>query len=91
MSALDVLGPIIYPTKYMILTLLAERSYMTPELAAVLGISESGTRQHIAGLERAGLVTHERVLHGPGRPNHSYRLTEVARVVVVEQPEQADL
>lgn len=47
-------------------------------LAATLGITASGTRQHLAALERDGLVTHRASTGGRGRPRHHYRLTPAA-------------
>ncbi|HEX2577445.1 MAG TPA: ArsR family transcriptional regulator [Aquihabitans sp.] len=48
------------------------------ELAADLGVTVSAVRQHLAALAEAGLVTHERVRTGPGRPRHAHRLTPAA-------------
>ena len=44
-------------------------------MAAPLGITPSGIRQHLTALERDGLLTHRRVRLGPGRPKHLYTLT----------------
>lgn len=44
-------------------------------IAAALGITVSGTRQHLSALERDGLVTHRERREGPGRPKHVYALT----------------
>jgi len=46
------------------------------ELAAALGITVSAVRQHLAALHGDGLVTHDEVRAGPGRPHHLYRLSE---------------
>jgi len=46
------------------------------ELAAALGITVSAVRQHLAALHGDGLVTHDEVRAGPGRPHHRYRLSE---------------
>lgn len=45
-------------------------------LAAIVGITPSGTRQHLAILAREGIVASDRVRGMPGRPRHLYRLTE---------------
>jgi DeoR family suf operon transcriptional repressor len=47
-------------------------------LAAHLGITASGLRQHLAVLGRDGLVQHREVREGPGRPKHWYALTPLA-------------
>jgi predicted ArsR family transcriptional regulator len=46
------------------------------DLAEALAITVSGARQHLAGLEKDGVVTHQRVRQGPGRPRHLYELTD---------------
>ncbi len=48
------------------------------ELAGALGITASGTRQHLAALEQAGLITARDQRAGPGRPKRRYRLTPPA-------------
>jgi len=45
------------------------------DLAAVLGITVSAVRQHVAGLAAAGFVVYRPVKAGPGRPRHLYRLS----------------
>jgi DeoR family suf operon transcriptional repressor len=45
------------------------------ELAGDLGITVSAVRQHLAALDAAGLVAHDEVRDGPGRPRHAHRLT----------------
>jgi predicted ArsR family transcriptional regulator len=44
-------------------------------IAADLGVTTSGARQHLAALERDGLLEHRAVRSGPGRPRHLYALT----------------
>jgi DeoR family suf operon transcriptional repressor len=46
------------------------------EIAAALGITVSAVRQHLAALHGDGLVEHDEVRAGPGRPHHRYRLSE---------------
>jgi DeoR family transcriptional regulator, suf operon transcriptional repressor len=45
------------------------------DLAAVLGITVSAVRQHVAGLAASGFVVYRPVKEGPGRPRHLYRLS----------------
>jgi predicted ArsR family transcriptional regulator len=60
-----------------ILKLLKRRGPLPVEdLAEALSITVSGARQHLAGLERDGVVTYQRIRQGPGRPRHFYELTE---------------
>jgi DeoR family suf operon transcriptional repressor len=47
----------------------------TEAIAAKLGITLSGTRQHLTALERDGLLTHRQERGGPGRPRYVYSLT----------------
>jgi DeoR family suf operon transcriptional repressor len=44
-------------------------------IAAALGITVSGARQHLTAIERDGLITHRDQRDGPGRPRHLYALT----------------
>jgi DeoR family transcriptional regulator, suf operon transcriptional repressor len=48
------------------------------DLADDLGITVSAVRQHLAGLTDDGLVSHEIVRDGPGRPRHAHQLTPAA-------------
>ena len=48
------------------------------DLAEDLGITVSAVRQHLAGLTDDGLVSHEVVRDGPGRPRHAHQLTPAA-------------
>jgi DeoR family suf operon transcriptional repressor len=48
------------------------------DLADQLGITVSAVRQHLAALADDGLVTHDDVRSGPGRPRHAHRLTPAA-------------
>src|SRR5262245_20702124 len=60
-----------------ILKLLKRRGPLPVEdLAEALAITVSGARQHLAGLEKDGVVTYQRVRQGPGRPRHLYELTD---------------
>jgi DeoR family suf operon transcriptional repressor len=47
----------------------------TETIGAKLGITPSGTRQHMVALQGDGLVTHRNDRDGRGRPKHVYSLT----------------
>jgi DeoR family suf operon transcriptional repressor len=51
------------------------------DLAAVLNVTVSAVRQHLAGLNGAGFVAHRAVKKGPGRPRHLYRLSAGAEAL----------
>jgi len=66
-------------TRAQILTLLRRRGRLTAaELSEELGIGAVGVRQHLALLDRDGLVRTAGVRRGVGRPSHLYTLTEIA-------------
>jgi DeoR family suf operon transcriptional repressor len=44
-------------------------------IAADLGVTLSGARQHLTALERDGLLQHHSARGGPGRPKHVFALT----------------
>ena len=44
-------------------------------IAADLGITRSGARQHLTALERDGLLEHRSSRGGPGRPRHVFALS----------------
>lgn len=63
-------------TRRAMLELIKKRGEASAEEIAVqVGITASGTRQHLATLERDGLLAHRRLAGGPGRPRHVYGLT----------------
>lgn len=65
-----------------ILTLLKRRGPLPVEaVAEALGITVSGARQHLSGLEKDGVITYQKVREGPGRPRHIYELTEAGDAV----------
>jgi predicted ArsR family transcriptional regulator len=69
--------PRITGTRGGILELLKERGPQTAtELSAIFGLTAMGVRQHLAALERDGLVTHRAESRGRGRSTHVYSLTE---------------
>lgn len=69
-------------TRQQILVLLRRHNQMTAaELSDALGIGAVGVRQHLALLERDGLVASVGVRRGVGRPSHLYALTEAAEAL----------
>src|SRR4051794_23962402 len=63
-------------TRRQILELLKRQGEADAEAIAVaLGITPSGTRQHLTALTADGLVTHRADRTGPGRPRHLHALT----------------
>jgi predicted ArsR family transcriptional regulator len=66
-------------TREQILALLRRHGTMTAaELSDALGIGAVGVRQHLALLDRDGLVHASGVRRGVGRPSHLYALTSEA-------------
>jgi predicted ArsR family transcriptional regulator len=69
-------------TRQEILALLRRRGQMTAtELSEHLGIGAVGVRQHMALLERDGLIHTAAVRRGVGRPSHLYALTPAAEAL----------
>ncbi len=69
-------------TRQQILLLLRRKGPMTAaELSEDLGIGAVGVRQHLALLERDGLVHASGVRRAVGRPSHLYALTEAAEAL----------
>jgi predicted ArsR family transcriptional regulator len=69
-------------TRGQILNLLRRRGQMTAaELSDALGIGAVGVRQHLALLDRDGLVSTAGVRRGVGRPSHLYALTSAAEAL----------
>ncbi|HEX9529965.1 MAG TPA: ArsR family transcriptional regulator [Acidimicrobiales bacterium] len=67
------------PTRRSILLLLKKAgSARAEELAGSLGLTVSALRQHLSALAADGLVGHEQVRSGPGRPKHLFHLTPAA-------------
>ncbi|HEV2146056.1 MAG TPA: ArsR family transcriptional regulator [Longimicrobiaceae bacterium] len=62
-------------TRGRILALICGGDRTAGELAEAIGISASAVRVHLAGLAAEGLVGHDRVIRGVGKPAHRYRLT----------------
>jgi predicted ArsR family transcriptional regulator len=69
-------------TREQILALLRRHGQMTAaELSESLGIGAVGVRQHLALLDRDGLVRAAGVRRGVGRPSHLYTLTPEAEAL----------
>src|SRR5262245_26138986 len=69
-------------TRQQILDLLRRRGPMTAtELSETLGIGAVGVRQHLALLDRDGLVWTSGVRRGVGGPRHLYALTGPAEAL----------
>src|SRR5215212_11448507 len=69
-------------TREQILALLRRNGPMTAaELSDALGIGAVGVRQHLALLDRDGLVHITGVRRGVGRPSHLYALTANAEAL----------
>ncbi len=66
-------------TRRQILTLLKKRGSARSEgIAETIGVTLSGTRQHMTALERDGLIAHTDLRDGRGRPKFIYYLTPLA-------------
>ena len=59
--------------------ILKEGQVTAQDLADVLGISPQATRRHLKELGSEGLVYHESVQNGMGRPQYMYQITEKGR------------
>jgi DeoR family suf operon transcriptional repressor len=66
-------------TRRLMLDTLKKRGRLPVEaLAEAAEITVSGARQHLTALERDGLVAHQEVRDGPGRPRHLFALSPAA-------------
>ncbi|HZK52333.1 MAG TPA: winged helix-turn-helix transcriptional regulator [Actinomycetota bacterium] len=66
-------------TKRALLNSLKKRGDLSADdLAGSLGMTVSGVRQQLSGLQRDGLVTFDEIRSGRGRPRYVYRLTAAA-------------
>lgn len=76
-------------TKQDILTHLLKRGRATAqELSESLKISPQATRRHLKDLEEEGLIGHETVSAGAGRPNYVYALSREGRDRFPDQHDQ---
>lgn len=62
-------------TRGAILARLCEAPLTATQLAEALGISRNSVRDHLLRLAEEGLIQHEVVRRGVGKPAHEYRLT----------------
>lgn len=65
-------------TRGRVLSELRRGARTVNELADLLGLTDNAVRLHLAGLERDGLIAHEGVRRGVGKPAHVYVLTPEA-------------
>jgi predicted ArsR family transcriptional regulator len=65
-------------TRGQVLTLLRRGNQSVDDLALALGVSDNAIRSHLQSLERDGLVAHEGVRRGVGKPAWLYRLSPEA-------------
>ena len=63
--AITLFSAMAHSTRLRIVELLLERPHTVNEIAAALGVSQSGTSQHLAVLTRAGVLAVQQ--HGPSR------------------------
>ena len=66
-------------TKRKIVSLLMEKSQTAADIAHSLDIQVSAARKHLEAMQERGLVTHEYVNHGVGRPKKIFSLTQSGR------------
>jgi predicted ArsR family transcriptional regulator len=79
-SILDPANPGADRTKDRVLLTLKSRGPLsTSVLARLLGISIPGVRQHLNSLTREGLIQHQTIRKGVGRPAHEWALTPAAQ------------
>lgn len=79
--AVDPGDALAQPTRARLFAVLGElkRPVGTAELAERFGLHPNGVRVHLERLERAGLVTRERVRQGRGRPRDAWAVAPGAR------------
>ncbi|HYQ13730.1 MAG TPA: ArsR family transcriptional regulator, partial [Solirubrobacterales bacterium] len=69
------------PAREVVLALKKRGEARASEIAAALGITPSGVRQHLSALRADGLVAYRTIHAGPGRPKFAYFLTEPAEAL----------
>jgi predicted ArsR family transcriptional regulator len=74
MGAISLTERFFASTRGRIVTRLRRGDATVEELAAHLGVTDNAVRAQLAALERDGLVRHEGVRRGLGKPSHLYRL-----------------
>lgn len=65
-------------TRGRVLSALRRGPRTVNDLADLLGLTDNAVRLHLAGLERDGLIAHEGLRRGIGKPAHVYVLTPEA-------------
>lgn len=74
MGAISLTERFFASTRGRIVTRLRRGDATVEELAGHLGVTDNAVRAQLAALERDGLVRHEGVRRGVGKPSHLYRL-----------------
>ena len=72
-------------TKSKVVGLLMERRQTATDIACSLEIQVSAARKHLESMQEIGLVTHEYVNKGVGRPKKVFALTEAGREIFPNQ------
>ena len=80
-TAGTVLAELPATRRALLVTLRKRGEARAEDLAEALGVTVSAVRQHVQGLEAAGLVEHRDERAGPGRPRRSYRLGAAAEAL----------
>lgn len=80
---------LLSPSRMRIVRFVKSRGTVTVEEAMEgLELAETTIRQHFDRLEQKGLIEHESVATGPGRPTSCYRLTSAGRRLFPSQDGQ---
>ncbi len=80
---------LLSPSRMDLVQFVKRRGQVTVEDAMHgLGLAETTIRQHFDRLEEKGLLGHESVARGPGRPTSVYHLTEAGRRLYPSQDGQ---
>jgi DeoR family transcriptional regulator, suf operon transcriptional repressor len=74
----SALGGLSETRRKLVLLVKSSRELTVDELSEQLGITRSAVRQHVGGLEAAGLLEHVAERGRPGRPRFRYILTQAA-------------
>ena len=74
----SALGGLSDTRRQLLLFVKAAQQLTVDELADSLGITKSAVRQHVTGMEAAGLLEHVAERGRPGRPRFRYVLTRAA-------------
>ena len=74
----SALGGLSDTRRQLLLLIKAAGELTVDDLADSLGITKSAVRQHVTGLEQAGLLNHSAERGRPGRPRFKYVLSRAA-------------